>query len=134
MFGIPFEVRRCYMYNALSSFLLFCFRNRVIHSKLAENQLGGFLNKKPSSWFSASSELDASWVASGSAYIISSVILAILLLYIYSASMKSYQYRNFNISENIKYSSLATITFLFLVNGKLVWRDKKVARALELPV
>ena len=51
---------------------------------------------------------------------------------IYSASMKSYQYRNFDISENIKYSLLATVTFMFVVNNKLVWRDKTVTRALEL--
>ena len=51
---------------------------------------------------------------------------------IYSASMKSYQYRNFDVSENIQYSSLATVTFMFLVNDTLVWRDKTVTRALEL--
>ena len=33
---------------------------------------------------------------------------------------------------NIQYSSLATLTFMFLVNGKPVWRDKTVTRALEL--
>ena len=53
-------------------------------------------------------------------------------LYIYSASMKSYQYRNFDISKNILYSSLATVTFMFLVNDTLVWRDKTVTRALKL--
>ena len=51
---------------------------------------------------------------------------------IYSTSMKSYQYWNFDISENILYSSLATVTFMFLVNDKLVWGDKTVTRALEL--
>ena len=51
---------------------------------------------------------------------------------IYSASMKSYQYRNFDISENIKCSTLATVTFMFLVNDKLVRRDNTVKRALEL--
>ena len=51
---------------------------------------------------------------------------------IYSASMKSYQYRNFDTSESIYYSSLATSTFMFLVSDKLVWRDKTVTRALEL--
>ena len=34
--------------------------------------------------------------------------------------------------ENIKYSSLSTVTFMFLVNNKLVWRDKTVTGALEL--
>ena len=53
-------------------------------------------------------------------------------LKIYSASMKSYQYRNFDILENIKYSSSATVTFILLVNDKLVWRDKTVICALEL--
>ena len=31
--------------------------------------------------------------------------------------MKSYQHRNFNILENIKYSSLATVTFMILVTS-----------------
>ena len=48
------------------------------------------------------------------------VTVAKELYYIYSASMKSYQYGNFDISENIEYSSLATVTFMFLVNDKLV--------------
>ena len=37
--------------------------------------------------------------------------------------MKSYQYRNFDISENILYSSSATVTFMFLVNDTMVWRN-----------
>ena len=45
---------------------------------------------------------------------------------LYAASMKSYQYRNFDISESVVYSSLATFTFMFLVNDKHVWRDKTV--------
>ena len=40
--------------------------------------------------------------------------------------MKSYQDRIFDVSENINYSSLATVTFMFLVNDQLVWSDKKV--------
>ena len=51
---------------------------------------------------------------------------------IYSASMKSYQYQNNDISENIYYSSLDTVTFMFLGNGMIVWRGKTVTRALEL--
>ena len=39
---------------------------------------------------------------------------------IYSASVKSYQYLNFHILENILYSSMATFTFMFLVNNRLV--------------
>ena len=55
-----------------------------------------------------------------------------ITMYVYSAPMKSYQYRNFDISENTYYNSLASVTFMFLVNDKLVWRDKTVTRALEL--
>ena len=29
------------------------------------------------------------------------------------------------------YSSLATVTFMFMINDNLVWRDKTVTRALE---
>ena len=50
----------------------------------------------------------------------------------YSASMKSNQYRNFDILENIQYSPLATVTFMFLVNVKLVGSDKTVTQGLEL--
>ena len=55
-----------------------------------------------------------------------------VLLNLYSASMKSYQYRNLDISDNILYSSLATVAFMFLVNDKLVWRAKTVTRPPEL--
>ena len=47
--------------------------------------------------------------------------LARPFLFVYSASMKSYQYRIFDSSENISYSSLTTVTFMFLVNDKLVF-------------
>ena len=40
--------------------------------------------------------------------------------------MKSYQYGNFDILENIYYSYLDTVTFMFLINDKPVWRDKTV--------
>ena len=46
--------------------------------------------------------------------------------------MKSYQYRNLDISENKEYSSLATVKFMFLVNDKLIWRDTTVTQALKL--
>ena len=36
---------------------------------------------------------------------------------IYSASMKSYQYPNFDILENILYISTVTFTFMFLVTA-----------------
>ena len=52
--------------------------------------------------------------------------------YIYSVSVKSYQYLSFDILENINCSSMATFTFMFLVNDRLVWRDKTVPWALEL--
>ena len=54
------------------------------------------------------------------------------LNFLYSASMKSYQYQSFDISENILCNSWATVTFVFLVNDKLIWRDKTVIRPLEL--
>ena len=51
---------------------------------------------------------------------------------VYSSSVKSYQYLNFNILENISYSSMTTFTFMFLVSNRLDWRDKTVSRTLEL--
>ena len=41
----------------------------------------------------------------------------IFLKYIYSASMKTYQYLNFDILPN----TTATFTFMFLVNDRLIW-------------
>ena len=46
--------------------------------------------------------------------------------------MKSYQAQNFYISENIYHRSLAIVMIMFLVNDKLVWRDKTVTQDLEL--
>ena len=54
------------------------------------------------------------------------------LKHIYSASMKGYQYPNFDILENIHYSSTATFTFMLMVNDILVLRQKSVQRVLEL--
>ena len=55
-------------------------------------------------------------------------------LNVYSVSVNSYQYLqvNFDFIENIEYSSMASFTLMFLVNDRLVWRDKTVPRALEL--
>ena len=53
---------------------------------------------------------------------------------LYSASMKSYQYQNFNILKNIQYSSTATLAIMLLVNGGLGWRKIPVPRALKLLV
>ena len=55
--------------------------------------------------------------------ILDSIGPSIILRSIYSASVKSYQYSNFDTLENIYYSSMATFTFMFLVNNRLVWRD-----------
>ena len=49
-----------------------------------------------------------------------------------SASVKGYMYLNFDILGNIEYSSMVTFTFVFLVNDRLVRRDKTVPQALEL--
>ena len=38
----------------------------------------------------------------------------------------------FDILENILYSSMVSFMFMFLVNHRLVWRDKTVLPALEL--
>ena len=65
-------------------------------------------------------------------WVVYNSLLAYTSIYLYSASMKSYQYRNFDISKNIYYSSLATVMFKILDNDKLVWRDKTVTRALEI--
>ena len=51
--------------------------------------------------------------------------------YIHSASMKSYQYQ-FRYFGKYKYNSTALFAFMFLVNGRLVWRKIAVSRAPEL--
>ena len=51
---------------------------------------------------------------------------------LYPVSMKSYQYQTFDILEKLYYSSMAFFAFIFLVNGRLVWRKMPVSRAPEL--